>query len=116
MGIVVIVDDEEAICGELLDCVEGIGLSGRSFTNPLLGLAFLNETNEDVDVVLVDVMMPEMGGETFIKNAKNVTGTKTRYYLMSGVSKCDMDPISSEAGVLFLHKPLSFAGIKKILK
>lgn len=115
MGLVVIVDDEEVICEELLDCVEALGRSGRSFSNPRLGLAFLSETKEDVDVVFVDVMMPEMGGEKFISKAKKVTGTKTRYYLMSGVPKRDMDSISGLSESSFLQKPLDFATIKKRL-
>lgn len=115
MGLVVIIDDEELICEELLDCVEALGRCGRTFTNPHLALAFLNQTNKAVDVVFVDVMMPEMNGDTFISNASEVTGKKTRYYLMSGVRKSEVYSISDRSENSFLQKPLSLARVKKCL-
>lgn len=115
MGLVLIIDDEKLICEELLDCVEALGRRGRSFCNPLLGLAFLSETIKDVDVIFVDAMMPEMDGETFISNAQKLTGINTRYFLMSGVPMLELQSISGQFEHRFLQKPLNFACVKECL-
>lgn len=115
MGFVLIVDDEEEIGLELLDSVEALGHNGRFFLSPVFGLQFLRETELKVDFAFVDLMMPEIDGETFIKHAKKETGLTTRFYLMSGVPKRDMLVSTSLDELRFLQKPISLTQIKTCL-
>ena len=71
------------------------------------GLTFLNDTSLQIDVLLVDVVMPEVSGPEFVQLAgKRRNGFGVVY--MSGYTGREQEIISAELGqVQFLKKPFT---------
>lgn len=115
MSFGVIVDDEESILDEFVDSLELLGHTSRCFVNPLLALSFLSETKLTVDFVFVDLMMPQMDGMIFIKNAKKLTGLSTHFFLMTGVPEHTVSKQTEFPVSQVLRKPVSFTEISRLI-
>ncbi len=71
MGQIVIIDDEFSIADALLRFFQMNGLSVVTFQNPVNALQFIDKNINDVDLVLTDLVMPEMSGQQLFQKIKN---------------------------------------------
>lgn len=68
------------------------------------------------DIIIVDFLMPEMDGITFIKKAKAIL-PDSAYIMLSQVSSKDMIASAYEAGVeFFIQKPLNSVEVESIIR
>jgi two-component system response regulator PilR (NtrC family) len=62
---ILVVDDEEGMCGLLKSILSGEGYSVKTVTSPLRALALLEK--DQFDIIFSDIKMPEMDGIDFLK-------------------------------------------------
>ena len=100
---VLVVDDDAGIRDFLTDSLDMLGYATFSSTNGAQALDFLRET--EVDLVLADVNMPEVGGVDLARRAQEIRATKV--VLITGVHREERERILAQAGVAAcLPKPL----------
>lgn len=79
-----------------------------------------NDALEDLnyikpDIVIADMLMPEMDGITFIKKARQIR-PQAAYIILSQVSSKDMIAAAYETGIMFyIQKPLNSIEIETVL-
>jgi PAS domain S-box-containing protein len=121
-GRILIVDDEDGIRELLADYLENLGLTVEEAGSGEAALKLLD--NRKYDYICTDLKMPKMCGDEFIKRAKDITNTNTRYIIMSGgVINSDGKGLCEQVQNLadgFIIKPFSeksiFDVISKIKK
>lgn len=68
------------------------------------------------DIILVDFLMPEMDGITFVKQAKKVL-PDAAYIMLSQVSSKDMIASAYEAGIeFFIQKPINSVEVESVIR
>lgn len=88
-----------------------IGFNVMSFSNPLIGLEYINKNN--VDVIIVDYMMPEMHGVDFVRHVRSVHSDIPIIMITAVVDNSDLKLEAIEAGATeFLNKPVNPAEFK----
>jgi len=106
-----IVDDEEHAIKNLLYCVEKtpfLHLAG-STTNPLEALEIVNTQN--IDLIFLDIQMPELSGLDFIKAIRN----KSRVILTTAYSEFALDGFELDV-VDYLLKPIALPRFLKAVQ
>ena len=109
---VLVVDDEVFVRDLLLRLLRQLG-TGRISTaqNGLKALAAVQDAEPNVDVILLDLHMPRMGGIDFIRRMKSdfmVSHAGTPIIVISGNSdKSAMDSVRELGVSLFLLKPVT---------
>lgn len=84
-------------CGDPLDALEDI-----TFAKP--------------DIVIVDLLMPEMDGITFVSRAKQ-TNPDVAFIMLSQVSSKDMISDAYESGIEFyIHKPINSVEVESVIR
>ena len=79
-----------------------------------------NDALEDLhytkpDIIIMDMLMPEMDGITFIKKARAIR-PQAAYIILSQVSSKDMIAAAYESGIMFyIQKPLNSIEIETVL-
>lgn len=111
-----LVDDEHSILYVLQNIIE------QNFDDEVVGMSSdpqqaVNEIQlRDVDIVLVDFLMPEMSGIELIQTIKNVK-PQIRFIMISKVQDGDMRAKAYQAGIeFFISKPLNIIEIKSVIK
>jgi len=98
-----IVDDKPLAIDLLADYVSKVSFLdlASTTTNPLEGLAIVREQN--IDLVFLDIQMPELNGIQFIK----IAGKQCKIILTTAYSKYALDGYKHDV-VDYLMKPISF--------
>lgn len=111
-----LVDDDKNIRKILKLIIEEreIGEVTGSYGNPEDALEDLSVS--DVDVVLVDLLMPNIDGITFIKKAAEINPSLV-FVMISQVSSKDMISEAYENGIEFyIQKPINSIEVESVLK
>lgn len=108
-----IVDDEAAHMKALKDTLETEGYSVTGFTSPTAALAALRE--HVFDLALTDLMMPEMDGVAFLREAFAIDPTMAGI-VMTGHGTLDTAVQAMQAGALdYLLKPFRLSAALPVL-
>ena len=110
------IDDDKKITNilKLIVNKRGLGVCCGSAENAAEALADLPVMRPDI--VLVDFLMPEMDGISFIKQAKKIL-PDAAYIMLSQVSSKDMIASAYEAGVeFFIQKPINSVEVESIIR
>ena len=111
-----LVDDDRNIRKILKLIIEerGIGEVVGSYGNPDDAIEDLSVCS--VDIVIVDLLMPNMDGITFIKKASEINPSLT-FVMISQVSSKDMISEAYENGIEFyIQKPINSIEVESVLK
>ncbi|MCP3951726.1 MAG: response regulator [Desulfobacterales bacterium] len=84
-GTVLLVDDEEMIIDVGAKMIKAIGYDVITAAKGSLALEIYKESGEEIDVVLLDMIMPTMGGGELFDKLKHIDGN-VRVILSSGYS------------------------------
>ena len=111
-----LVEDEIEVAQSFTDILEFLGFEVLVGSNGVDGLAMFEKYHERIDVVITDLLMPEMDGETFLKTVRK-TDTDVKIIVASG------NPISKKVNELyewditgFVQKPFTINTISSVLK
>ena len=100
------IDDDKNICNilKLIINERGLGVCCGSANNAAEALEDLPSAKPDI--VIVDLLMPEMDGISFVKQARKIVPDAS-YIMLSQVSSKDMIASAYEAGIeFFIQKPI----------
>lgn len=104
-GRVLVADDEEAVRSVTCKTLERMGFECVSCSNGIEALNLLADTSLEVDLVVLDMTMPELGGDEVLAEMRR-RGTTVPVILMSGFGASETDPGLLEGGPTdFIEKP-----------
>lgn len=110
-----LVDDDSAILSVLRMLIQdgGLGTVAGCSRSPLDALEDLPSSN--ADIVLVDLLMPEMDGIEFVRRARQ-QHPELRFVMLSQVTSKDMVADAYAAGVdFFITKPINSVEVASVL-
>ncbi|GAB4340943.1 MAG: hypothetical protein Kow0099_17260 [Candidatus Abyssubacteria bacterium] len=104
-GLILVVDDEESVRAVARDMLESYGYRVLLAEEGVKAIEVLKEKNGLIDVVILDMVMPKMGGyETFLKMKE--VNPRVKVLLSTGHSKDENAMKILDSGVMaFLQKP-----------
>src|SRR5947209_14552719 len=108
-----IVDDEAALMKALCDTLQPEGYTATGFTSASEALAMLRE--QPFDLLLTDLMMPEMDGITLIRAALEIDPQLVGI-VMTGHGTIDTAVQAMQVGALdYILKPFKLSAILPVL-
>ena len=110
------VDDDKNICNilKLIINERGLGMCCGTANNAVEALDDLPDARPDI--VIVDLLMPEMDGISFVKQAKKILPDASYVMLSQGSSK-DMIASAYEAGIeFFIQKPINSVEVESVIR
>lgn len=118
-GTILLVEDEEMLLWTTTRMLEDIGYTVIQAPSPGEALAICEKQGEQIDLILTDVVMPEMNGREMIEQIKKVRA-ETKALFMSGYSA---DIVAKRGfirdGMNYIAKPIDIkelhAKIKEVL-
>lgn len=110
------IDDDKNICNilKLIINERGLGVCCGSANNAAEALEDLPSAKPDI--VIVDLLMPEIDGISFVKQARKIVPDAS-YIMLSQVSSKDMIASAYEAGIeFFIQKPINSMEVEAVIK
>ena len=110
------IDDDKNICNilKLIINERGLGVCCGSANNAAEALEDLPSAKPDI--VIVDLLMPELDGISFVKQARKIVPDAS-YIMLSQVSSKDMIASAYEAGIeFFIQKPINSVEVEAVIK
>lgn len=106
---VVVIDDEEACLLSISMMLMKTGYGLQLFSSPLKGIEEITKFPKDADVILLDIMMPELSGIEVLKKLQSSARLKNIPVIMqSGVANMNQIDESLSLGAKdFIRKPYS---------
>ncbi|MEW6491591.1 MAG: PAS domain-containing protein [Cyanobacteriota bacterium] len=114
--LVLVVDDEAAIRQMTRTCLESYSYRVLTATNGIEAIAHYTQYREDISVVLVDLMMPVMGGATTIHALEKIN-PQVKIIAVSGLpSNQAVVEVDGSSVKAFLPKPYTAQALLQILQ
>jgi len=115
-GTILVVDDEKEIAGVMAQFLEALGYSVLTANNGVETLKIYGENKDKIDLVILDMIMPEMGGgETFDRLKEMNPAIKV--ILSSGYSlNGQASEIMGRGCMGFIQKPVNIAELSKKIR
>ncbi len=111
-----IIDDEEIVRVLLGDMIKTLGYKVADFSDPVKAVDHYKKHWKDIDLVLIDMIMPKLNGrETFFLLKQ--TNSDIKAVVLSGFSKnSDVDVLLKEGCLDFLKKPVKLDVLKETFR
>ncbi|OIP97278.1 MAG: hypothetical protein AUK55_04770 [Syntrophobacteraceae bacterium CG2_30_61_12] len=108
---VLVVEDESLILALTQSILEHHGYQVHAFDNPTAALAWAESFTGEIDLLITDVVMPEMNGRE-LQQRIEARHPAARCLFMSGYTADIMALRGVESGgIHFIHKPFSVASL-----
>ncbi len=112
-GTILMVDDEELVLEVNASCLRELGYTVFTASSGIEGLQYISDYSDDIDIVLLDMMMPNMNGiETFhrMKSIRN----DLKVFFVSGYTEEEKFRTVIENGALgLIRKPFELTLISQ---
>jgi two-component system cell cycle sensor histidine kinase/response regulator CckA len=117
VGRILVVEDEEAVRTFVVRALEDCGYEVTTVENAEEGLELIGEDPKGFDLVVSDVMMPDIDGPTLISRARSEHGLSARVLFMSAYAETTVrDQIDSLDDVAYIQKPFTLKGLAAKVK
>ncbi|MEZ5984148.1 MAG: response regulator [Parvularculaceae bacterium] len=111
-GRILVVEDEEYVRKFVTTALEDRGYEVTTASDGDEALEMLAEDEAGFDLILSDVMMPEIDGPTLIARARKELGLKAKVIFMSGYAESAVrDQLDSVEGAAYIQKPFTLKGL-----
>jgi CheY-like chemotaxis protein len=115
-GRVLVVDDEALVREMASDLLVDLGFEVVMARDGLEGVELLEEWGDRIDVVLLDVTMPQMGGKEALGEMRRIR-REVPVVLMSGYSEQEvMGQFTGRSLAGFLQKPFTIAALAEAMR
>jgi len=115
-GTILIVDDEEVVRDTSSAMLSELGYTVYSARNGTEALAVLQERHDEIDLVIVDLIMPDMGGRECFRKLKDLD-PHVKVILSTGYSTNGKVQETLDEGILgFIQKPYTMNHIATVIK
>jgi two-component system cell cycle sensor histidine kinase/response regulator CckA len=106
---ILLVDDEEAVRTLASRILRRYGYTILEAKHGRDALVRASQHSGVIDLILTDVVMPEMDGPALVREAR-VTLPQAKIIMMSGYAVSELEPVNFPSDVTLLHKPFG-AGV-----
>jgi PAS domain S-box-containing protein len=114
--LVLVVDDEKPVREAISDILEDLGIPLLMAADGQTAIQLLQAYSEEVDLVLLDLSMPGMGGEEVLQEMRKINPT-IRVILSSGYDKKDvLHRLRDQSLSGFLQKPYTMQALVEIVQ
>lgn len=116
---IVVIDDDHDVRDVIVFALENDGFSVSSYENGREGLDALNEmkTESLPGLIIVDYLMPEMDGVTFINQIKNSFPKLANIPVaISSAMGAMNSSIIKDNDIILLHKPMDLDDLLKVAR
>jgi signal transduction histidine kinase/CheY-like chemotaxis protein len=104
-GLILVVDDDVAFCNSTRRLLEGFGYSARAETSGTEAIRLLQEIRDNVELVLLDIAMPDMNGAAVFEQMRRIH-PRLRVLIVSGLTDISgVRELLSRGATGFLQKP-----------
>ncbi|HET6496185.1 MAG TPA: response regulator, partial [Thermoleophilia bacterium] len=108
---VLVIDDHPAVAGLVCDILQRLGHSALKTTDPAEGLALFAARADEIDIVMLDWIMPGIGGGAVISAVREVK-PRARIIVSSGHPlDADTRATLEAMGVLLVPKPATLEAL-----
>jgi two-component system NtrC family sensor kinase len=109
---ILVVDDDDEIRAVLPMCFAALGFEVAAAADGCEALALLE--NREYDVVICDLIMPNMNGDRLFRLCRERRPDVARHFIFLSGSSQDLPAVKSAvaSGQPFLHKPCRLADIR----
>ncbi|SEM81019.1 CheY chemotaxis protein or a CheY-like REC (receiver) domain, partial [Syntrophus gentianae] len=115
-GTVLVIDDDPFVRNVASEMLIMLGFQVLTADNGLEGLKVFRAHQAEITCVLLDLMMPEMGGEEAFRELRNLQ-SNVRVILSSGYNEQDVTQRFVGRGLTgFIQKPYTVANLRRVLK
>lgn len=116
-GTILVVDDEEVIRNFAKETLESLGYSILVASNGEEAVAVYNSNKGSIDLVILDLIMPKMGGDEAFHRLKLIN-PDVRVLISTGFGIAEQTTeMMKDTGIAgFLHKPYNITGIAEAVK
>ncbi len=115
-GTVLLVDDEEKIRSIAVNQLDLLGFKVIAAKNGFEGVNLFMDKRESIDLIITDVVMPEMDGREFVEKIRGVDG-KISIIMMSGYAEENvMNRALKNNNCKFLQKPFTIGDLSDAIR
>ncbi|MCB9495610.1 MAG: PAS domain-containing protein [Fibrobacteria bacterium] len=107
---ILLIDDEDIVLETSSAMLLQLGYKVTSFSNPVEAIEFHAKNVGEIDVVILDLVMPQMSGKEVLQ-AMRRKSPQVRVVVSSGYSLEETRPSFSEGVAAFLQKPFNMADL-----
>ncbi|MBI9101908.1 MAG: response regulator [Spirochaetales bacterium] len=113
---ILIIDDEEIIRDLVVDILEESRYEVSDFSSGEEALKYFRLNSEEIDLVLLDIIMPEMGGSEVFAKLREID-PDVKVILLSGYSRnVEIETLLTWKNTEFFQKPISVKGLLDMVK
>jgi two-component system, cell cycle sensor histidine kinase and response regulator CckA len=114
--LVLVVDDEQPVREAISDILEDQGMQLLMAADGQTAIQLLQEYSEEIDLVLLDLSMPGMGGDEVLQEMRKINPT-IRVILSSGYDKNDvLHRLRGQSLSGFIQKPYTLEALIEIVQ
>jgi two-component system, cell cycle sensor histidine kinase and response regulator CckA len=106
-GTILLVEDEQAILDMTREMLEGFGYQVLAATTPSAAIALARELDGEIDLLITDVVMPEMSGRELAQHLLQIHPNLKRLFMSGYTANVIANHGVLDEGVSFLEKPFS---------
>ena len=115
-GTILLVEDEDAVRSFAKRALESRGYTVLEADSGEVGLEVLEEYGEEPDLIVSDVVMPEMDGPSMLRELRK-SGVKTRIVFISGYAEDAFEKNrEGQTDFAFLPKPFTLKQLAEAVK
>ena len=115
-GTILLVEDEDAVRSFAKRALESRGYTVLEADSGAVGLEVLEEYGEEPDLIVSDVVMPEMDGPSMLRELRK-RGIKTRVVFVSGYAEDAFEKnLEGQTDFAFLPKPFTLKQLAEAVK
>lgn len=114
-GSVLVIDDEELICELLTSQLRNNNFEVKAFTNSLDAISYYSDFSTNVDIIILDMIMPVMNGKDVFFELRKIN-PDSKIIISSGYTRDEnIDSLFSEGLSGFIRKPFKFNELNKLI-
>ena len=118
-GTVLIIDDEELIREAVVDILDLVEIKTYAAASGSEGLELFQVNHQDIDVVILDMQMPQMSGEETYEKLRSLD-PDVKVIFSSGYSEDASSRVlngaSNSDSIFFLQKPYPIDGLIELVQ
>lgn len=112
---ILIIDDDEAILKSLRLLLENVGFTVYTCMEGQIGLKFYQENQESIDLVILDLIMPNMSGQMVLKSLFEINPDE-KIIISSGYNNSKIDLSFAPSTVKYLRKPYEMSKLFETIR